>query len=58
MLLSMLTAVDTIDDLLMQRGNGVMDGALACCTCAGGPGSIPAVGVAKQGAFHMVFLLA
>ena len=28
--------------LIKPRGNGVMDSALACC--AGGPGSIPAVG--------------
>ena len=28
------------------RGNGVMDSAAACC--AGGPGSIPAVGICKE----------
>ena len=47
MLLSMLTAVDTIDDLLMQRGNGVMDSALAYGACTGGLRSIPAVGTSK-----------
>ena len=30
----------------MPRGNGVMDSAAACC--AGGPGSIPAVGICKE----------
>ena len=42
--------------VIRPRGDGVMDSVVACC--AGGPGSIPAVGVAKQGAFQMVFLSA
>ena len=40
----------------MPRGDGVMDSVVACC--AGGPGSIPTVGVVKQSAFQMVFLSA
>ena len=41
---------------LLQRGDGAMDSALACCV--GGPGLIPAVGKAKQEAIQMVFLSA
>ena len=39
--------------LLEPRGNGVMDSAFACC--AGGPGSIPAVGICKSCYIQMVF---
>ena len=41
---------------ILPRGDGVMDNVVACC--ASGPGLIPAVGVAKLGAFQMVFLSA
>ena len=43
-------------NLPVPRGDGVMDSALACC--AGGLGSIPAIGEAKQEAIQMVFLSA
>ena len=46
----------TSNFFFLPRGDGGMDSKVACC--AGGPGSIPAVGVAKQGAFQMVFLSA
>ena len=42
-------------NFMRQRGNGVMDSTLAYC--AGGPGSIPAIGKSQNCNNQMVFSL-